>query len=105
MKRIAKWYFRRQSWQRFGVGLLFWPLGVLIQASWLIYTLLLMPVVACEVFLEGNEWYFRRQSWQRVGVWLLSWPVGLVIMAFWLIYILLLMPVAAVDAFLGENKS
>jgi len=104
MKRIAKWYFNRKSWQRVGVGFLSWPLGVIIQAFWLIYTLLLMPIVAAEVFLEGNEWYFSRKSWQRVGVGLLSWPAGVIIMAFWLIYILILMPIAAVDAFLGENK-
>jgi hypothetical protein len=78
---------------------------VIIQALWLIYTLLLVPIVASEVFLEGNEWYFSRKSWQRFGVGLLSWPVGVAILAFWLIYIVLLMPVAAVDAFLGEDES
>jgi hypothetical protein len=55
MKKLARWYFNRRSWQMVIVGLLAWPVGVLIIAAWIVWMILVMPVAAVETFLEDSR--------------------------------------------------
>jgi len=55
MKTLAQWYFARRSWQVVIVGLLAWPLGVLIILAWVVWLILVMPVAAVETFLEDSR--------------------------------------------------
>ena len=55
MKQLARWYFNRKLWQRPIIGLLFWPVGILIIVVWLVYMILVMPIAAVETFLEDSR--------------------------------------------------
>ncbi len=55
MKALANWYLSRTSWQRLVIGLVSWPVGVVIVALWLVFVVLVMPVAAVETVLEDSK--------------------------------------------------